>query len=72
MYQGMPNTTPVPRVSDLLAPEQVADNLGVTTKTLANWRARGTGPRYVRVAGRIYYTLEAYAEYWHEQIGGAA
>jgi DNA-binding transcriptional MerR regulator len=62
----------LPRVSDLLSPDRVAELLGVTTKTLANWRARGTGPAYVRVAGRVYYTHEAYAAYWRDQIAGAA
>lgn len=51
---------------------QVAEALGTTTKTLANWRSRSTGPAYVRVAGRVYYTRTAYEAYWREQMGGAA
>lgn len=56
----------------LLTPEHVARALGTTTKTLANWRSRGSGPAYVRVAGRVYYTRAAYEAYWNAQMGGAA
>lgn len=62
----------LPRVADLLTPDQVAEGLGVSTKTLTNWRSRSVGPAYVRVAGRVFYTLGAYTEYWLEQTGGAA
>jgi len=39
----------------LLPPEVVAKILGVAVKTLANWRAAGTGPPYVRVEHSIRY-----------------
>jgi hypothetical protein len=62
----------LPTVGSLLAPNQVAEALGVTTKTLTNWRARGMGPGFVRIAGRIYYPRAAYDAFWVEQTGGAA
>ena len=62
----------LPRVADLLTPEEVAEALGVTIKTLTNWRSRSTGPVYVRVAGRVFYTRAAYVSYWREQTGEAA
>lgn len=31
--------------------------LGVATKTLANYRSRGVGPRCVRVGGKAFYYL---------------
>lgn len=34
---------------------QVADQLGVKPKTLANWRSMGIGPRWFRVGGRVMY-----------------
>ena len=68
----MEPTTPLPSVSDLLTADDVAHRLGVTTKTLANWRARGTGPRSVRIAGRIYYTHDAFTEFWQSQTLGVA
>lgn len=30
----------------------------VSTRTLANWRSQSTGPRYVKVGGRIIYKIE--------------
>lgn len=41
----------------LIKPADAARVLGVSIKTLANWRSSGTtGPRYVRVGSRIFYT----------------
>lgn len=62
----------LPNVASLLTPDQVAEALGTTTKTLANWRSRRTGPSFVRVAGRVYYPRSAYDAFWLEQTGGAA
>jgi hypothetical protein len=33
-------------------PKDVAEYLDVTTRTLAAWRARGTGPRFTRINAR--------------------
>lgn len=62
----------VPSVAELLTPDDVAAALGVSTKTLANYRARGTGPRHIRVGGKVYYRREDYAAYWNALMGGAA
>lgn len=32
-------------------------------RTLANWRAQGLGPAFVKVGGRVLYTLAAVAEW---------
>lgn len=40
-----------------LRPDDLADRWGVTTKTLANWRSRGTGPTYVKVGGMVRYPM---------------
>ena len=66
------STPDLPTISALLTPERVAAGLGVTTKTLTNWRSRGSGPAFVRVAGRVFYTHQAYITFWHEQTGEAA
>lgn len=63
---------PVPSVADLLTTQDVAVALGVSTKTLANYRARGTGPRHIRIGGRVYYRHEDYVAYWATLMGGAA
>lgn len=50
-------------------PEQLAEMLGKTTKTLANWRATNQGPRYVRLGGRgsgVVYREQDVTE-WLEQ-----
>ncbi|WP_083925595.1 helix-turn-helix transcriptional regulator [Sphingomonas sp. Mn802worker] len=47
-----------------------ADYLGLSVKTLANYRSRGKGPRCIRVGGRTFYylkDLEAFV-----QLNGAA
>lgn len=46
-----------------LTADEAADYLGATTKTLANWRSNGTGPPYLKVAGRIQYRIEALEQY---------
>ncbi|MFI0533553.1 helix-turn-helix transcriptional regulator [Streptomyces scabiei] len=42
-----------------LTPAELATELGVSTKTLMNWRWQGVGPRYVKLtpgrSGRIRY-----------------
>ena len=35
--------------------EEVAARYRVSPRTVEGWRARGLGPRYVRVGGRIKY-----------------
>lgn len=40
-----------------------AAELGFTERTLARWRAEGTGPAYTRIGHRIYYRRAALIEY---------
>lgn len=47
----------------LLGPKQVAFKLGVSVRTLEDWRAQNKGPAYTVLEGRIRYDsddLEAY------------
>ena len=30
----------------------------ITTRTLANWRSTSTGPRYIKIGGRVAYRVE--------------
>lgn len=41
------------------SPEELADNLGISPRTLAAWRKARTGPAFIRSGGRIYYTSHA-------------
>ncbi|MER7234037.1 helix-turn-helix domain-containing protein [Streptomyces olivaceus] len=36
---------------EILTPERLATELGVTQKTLAKWRYSGAGPRYIKLGG---------------------
>ena len=40
----------------LWSPEELADNLGISPRTLAAWRKARSGPAFIRSGGRIYYT----------------
>jgi len=41
-----------------LSTKQAAEYLGVAPKTLANWRAEGTGPHFTRFLNRCRYSME--------------
>lgn len=42
---------------------EAAKILGVTPRTLERWRKEETGPGYLRMEGRIYYTTKLLDEY---------
>ncbi|MDK8670271.1 helix-turn-helix domain-containing protein [Corynebacterium sp. MSK195] len=48
---------------DSIKPTELAEQIGVTESTLATWRCRNKGPRFVRIAGRIHY-MRADVEAW--------
>jgi hypothetical protein len=39
-------------------PEDAAEFLGCSVWTLAEWRCKGIGPRFVKVGGRVRYAPE--------------
>jgi predicted DNA-binding transcriptional regulator AlpA len=39
----------------LLTATDLADQLGIPTSTLANWRYQGLGPRYLRIGRHVRY-----------------
>lgn len=47
--------TPDSLLSEYLAEEQTAAELGLCTKTLQRWRALGEGPAITRLGRRILY-----------------
>lgn len=46
-----------------LTPRQVADALGVHIETVARWRRKDRGPRYVKVGGRYRYDPDSVREW---------
>lgn len=52
---------------DLLAPEEVAKKLKVTTGTLANYRVHGNGPKFVK-GGRIQYRRADVDQYITDRV----
>ncbi|GBF59256.1 hypothetical protein PbB2_02948 [Candidatus Phycosocius bacilliformis] len=48
-----------------LGPKQAAYWLGVSVRTMEDWRARGEGPPYYKVGGAIRYSI-AELEAWFE------
>ena len=48
-------------------PAETAVRLGVETSTLANWRWSGSGPRHVKVGGRVRYRLSDLADWLDAQ-----
>ena len=55
----------------LATPEEVAEYLRVTVKTLKNWRCLRTGPRFTK-AGRLVRYRWVDVDKWHDERAGAA
>lgn len=52
------------KVSELLTPEQAAAYLGeIPTATLAWWRARGRGPKFIKIGRAVRYRASHLDEY---------
>jgi predicted site-specific integrase-resolvase len=60
-------TTELEAATLTLSPEDAARRLGVESSTLANWRWRGAGPRYLKVGGRVRYRASDLAAYLDAQ-----
>lgn len=50
-------------LSDHISPAQLADELGITVRTLDRWRAFGTAPPVTKIGKRVYYRRNAIAEW---------
>ena len=52
-------TAPQPSVfAEWLTRRELAQQLALSTDTLARWRTEGVGPTCIRVGSRVYYRLE--------------
>lgn len=59
----------------LLTASAAADLLGLDARTLNNWRYRGIGPVFIRLGGKVRYSvidLNAYVANSRQQITGRA
>lgn|GEM_PF-1281551 len=52
--------------SEILTPQQVANEFLTTVQTLANWRSAGIGPPFVKFGAQVRYR-RAGLEEWIEQ-----
>lgn len=59
-------------IDELLRPHEVAEALGLSTGTLANWRSLGIGPTCVKVGGRVRYRVSAVNDWVAEQERAAS
>jgi predicted DNA-binding transcriptional regulator AlpA len=50
----------------MVTPTELATELGIPVKTLAEWRSRAIGPAYVKVGRHVRYRREAIDE-WEAQ-----
>lgn len=67
----MAKVTPTKVARDALGtPAEVADYLGVTVKTLAQWRSQGKGPQYRKVGGFVRYRWLNVDRWYDAQQGG--
>ena len=60
-------TATVPTSKVFLDPPSLASRWGgaITTSTLAKWRMRGEGPRFLKLGSRVLYALDE-IEAWEE------
>lgn len=54
----------------ILSTRQVAERLGVSTRTLARWRARGVGPKFFTVGRTVRYPTEQVEKFEKGVAGG--
>ena len=61
-------------LADYAREDELAAKLGVSYKTLRNWRRDGVGPPYSMIAGRVYYHEPSTVKWLRdqEQVPGRA
>lgn len=50
-------------MSDFLAPEALAQKLGISVRTLARWRVQGRGPKAITLGRVVRYAQEDVTEW---------
>ena len=59
-------------LSEYISPEQLALELGISTRTLDRWHSVREGPPRTRLGKRILYRRESFAAWLRSQEGEAA
>ena len=49
--------------NNLLSNKEAAKLLGIKGTTLSNWRSSNRGPKYLKIGGNVWYTVEYIEEY---------
>lgn len=62
----------MPELPELLTPAEVAEYLGVSTATLAQWRSANKGLAYTRAGGSIRYLRSDVTEFVESNRQGVA
>ena len=50
-------------MTELITSEEMARKLGITPKTLHQWRYKKRGPDYVKVGKSVFYTIASFDRY---------
>lgn len=53
--------------STLIRPDAAAEHLGLSERTLAQWRSNGSGPAFYKNANRIWYDI-ADLDVWKARV----
>ena len=59
--------TPLDPTDRLCTPEETGDLLGVAPQTLAHWRVRGSGPRFITLSARCVRYRASDIRRWLEE-----
>jgi excisionase family DNA binding protein len=57
-----------PKKDSYLTPDEVAERMRITRGTLANWRSRGKGPKFIRFGQRILYSEQQISRFIEECV----
>ncbi len=58
-------------MQSLITDEQFEATYGVSRKTLANWRVKGEGPRFVKIGGAVRYRAEDVTAWIDSRVFGS-
>src|SRR5208283_3072272 len=69
-------TPPGPQIAErltgfregLLSPQELAENLGLSPTTLADWRSQGRGPAYLKAGRKIWYPRTRVDQWLQAQV----